>query len=49
MNKQKKNINIVLKYLKENKSIAIVSDRGTPIISDPGYKIVDSVIKKAIM
>ena len=29
-----------LKYLKENKNIAIVSDRGTPVISDPGYILV---------
>lgn len=32
--------NDVLSYLKEGKSIAIVTDRGTPIISDPGYKTV---------
>lgn len=30
----------VLEYLKEAKSVAIVTDRGTPIISDPGYKTV---------
>ena len=30
----------VLSYLNEGKSIAIVTDRGTPIISDPGYKTV---------
>lgn len=30
----------VLEYLKESKSVAIVTDRGTPIISDPGYKTV---------
>lgn len=30
----------VLSYLKENLSVAIVTDRGTPIISDPGYKTV---------
>ena len=33
----------VVEYLKEGKSIALVTDRGTPIISDPGYKIVDFV------
>lgn len=27
----------LLKYLEEGKKIGIVSDRGTPIISDPGY------------
>ena len=30
----------VLEYLKDGKSVAIVTDRGTPIISDPGYKTV---------
>ena len=30
----------VLKYLKDGKNVAIVTDRGTPIISDPGYKTV---------
>lgn len=30
----------VLDYLKEGKDVAIVTDRGTPIISDPGYKTV---------
>jgi len=33
----------VLKYLKSDKSVAIVTDRGTPIISDPGYKTVKYV------
>lgn len=27
----------VIEYLKEGKDIAIVTDRGTPLISDPGY------------
>ena len=30
----------VLKYLIDGKNVAIVTDRGTPIISDPGYKTV---------
>jgi len=32
--------NVVVSYLKEGKNVAIVTDRGTPIISDPGYKTV---------
>lgn len=36
----------VLTYLNEGKSIAIVTDRGTPIISDPGYKTVKYVSDK---
>ena len=30
----------VLEYLSDGKNVAIVTDRGTPIISDPGYKTV---------
>ena len=33
----------VLDYLKKGYSIALVTDRGTPIISDPGYKSVKYV------
>ena len=32
--------NKVLEYLRNNKNVALVTDRGTPIISDPGYKTV---------
>lgn len=32
--------NRVLEYLKNGKSVGLVTDRGTPIISDPGYKTV---------
>lgn len=31
---------LVLSYLNDNKNVAMVTDRGTPIISDPGYKTV---------
>ena len=37
--------NMVLNYLKDDKNVAIVTDRGTPIISDPGYKVVEEAIK----
>lgn len=37
---------LAIKYLEEGKNIGIVTDRGTPIISDPGYKVVEEVIKK---
>lgn len=36
----------VLEYLKDGKNIALVTDRGTPIISDPGYKTVKYVTDK---
>lgn len=35
----------VLEYLSSNKNVALVTDRGTPIISDPGYKTVKFVIE----
>lgn len=38
--------NIAIKYLEEGKNVGIVTDRGTPIISDPGYKVVEEAIKK---
>lgn len=41
-----KNNEKIVKYLDENKNIALVSDRGTPIISDPGYLVVKHVIEK---
>lgn len=37
--------NLAIKYLDEGLNIGIVTDRGTPIISDPGYKVVEEVIK----
>ena len=36
----------VLEYLKNDKNVAIVTDRGTTIISDPGYKTVKFLKEK---
>lgn len=36
----------VLSYLEQGFSVALVTDRGTPIISDPGYKTVKYIIEK---
>ena len=36
----------VLNYLDNGKNVAIVTDRGTPIISDPGYKTVKYLKEK---
>ncbi|MEG0825871.1 MAG: 16S rRNA (cytidine(1402)-2'-O)-methyltransferase [Bacilli bacterium] len=41
-----KNFNIVLDYLNNGKDVGIVSDRGTPVISDPGYEMASYVISK---
>ena len=43
---EEKNKEIVLEYLKNGKSIALVSDRGTPVISDPGYVISSYIISQ---
>ena len=38
-NEEKKS-NELLKYLKKGKKIALISDAGTPLVSDPGYRLV---------
>lgn len=40
-----KKINQVKEYLKENKKIALVSDAGTPGISDPGNVLISELLK----
>ena len=45
---RKKRIPEVIKKIKEGKSIALVCNAGTPCISDPGYKLVQEVIRNNI-
>ena len=45
---EEKNKNKILKILKDGKNIAYVTDRGTPLISDPGNVIVDYLISNNI-
>ena len=40
-----KRTELFLEYLQEGKSIALVSDAGTPLISDPGNILVDNAVK----
>lgn len=40
---ERKNIFKILEYLSDGKSVGIVSDQGSPIISDPGYVVVREV------
>lgn len=43
---EEKNKQLVLNYLKDGKNIALVSDRGTPVISDPGYVVSSFIISQ---
>lgn len=40
-----KNESILLEYLEKGLNVGVVTDRGTPIISDPGYELVKIAIK----
>lgn len=41
-------IDTVINLLEEGKKIALVTDAGTPCISDPGYEVVDEALKRDI-
>ena len=43
---EEKNFNLVVNALSEGNNVGLVSDRGTPVISDPGYNIAKKVIEK---
>ena len=45
---EKKNISQVIEYLKSGKLISLISDAGTPSISDPGLVLVNECIKNNI-
>ena len=42
---EKENSEKLLNYLNDGKNVGVVTDRGTPIISDPGYNIVTNAIE----
>lgn len=41
-----KRTELMVNYLSSNKNVAIITDRGTPIISDPGYILVKKAIEE---
>jgi len=47
-NKEEKTV-LLIARLKENDSIALVSDAGTPTISDPGYYLIKKAIEEKIV
>ena len=45
---EKKNLNFILELLEKNKIISMISDAGTPAISDPGRFLINRCIEKNI-
>ncbi len=45
---EKKEINKIIKYINEGKILSLISDAGTPVISDPGLLLVKECIKQNI-
>ena len=46
---EKNEIETIINELKSGKNIAMISDHGTPLIEDPGLKVVQSAIKNNIV
>ncbi|RLC35433.1 MAG: 16S rRNA (cytidine(1402)-2'-O)-methyltransferase [Candidatus Nealsonbacteria bacterium] len=43
-----KKVENVIQFLKEGKDLALVSDAGTPSISDPGSKLIEKIIEEKL-
>lgn len=45
---EKEGVNTILNFLKEGKKVALVSDAGTPLVSDPGSILIEELRKNNI-
>tara|TARA_B100000965_G_scaffold192662_1_gene160874 strand:- start:466 stop:1308 length:843 start_codon:yes stop_codon:yes gene_type:complete len=45
---EKKELNKIIKYLNEGKILSLISDAGTPVLSDPGHILIKECINKKI-
>lgn len=45
---ERKKTDMVISYLKEGKNLALVSDRGMPGLSDPGFRLIKKAIEEGI-
>ncbi len=45
---ERKKISIVIEYIKQGKILSLISDAGTPSISDPGRSLINQCIKEKI-
>ena len=43
-----KKISSIIKHLKDGKAVSLISDAGTPLVSDPGHELVSQVIREKI-
>ena len=43
---EKKSVNKIIQYLNEGKILSLISDAGTPVLSDPGRIIINECIKR---
>ena len=45
---ERKKISFIIKYIKQGKILSLISDAGTPLISDPGRSLINECIKEKI-
>ena len=45
---EKKEVNKIIKYINEGKILSLISDAGTPVISDPGLLLIKECVKQNI-